>query len=792
VAGQSSHRITYIRTYTHTYTDSQTQANMTKNKTQAAAKKHHQHPKNNKAIARKPQPRPRKKKKNHPSQHENKRVVMTPEAKMAMQAITSPFKAVDNTAKFPDGAGGESFSTTDKLRRSENNTTWLADIKKANEQWMRYSTQFVARESGDVTQSLSGPLPVSNISSLSSAFKGSQPSSGWNILANNCPVYPFATDSPVSLSDKYVDSQTWKDIEINKVYYFAVPGVQIDATRGNFGGPLNNFNGSAPNGGAPGSTADYPDATTATLWQAEHDLELQQIYSMQLSAPMQVYRVLDFTYEIQLDPPSAFPDHDTTSLDHLRKALETVYPNLSDNEILNKIVSMEAAVSVEDPHRYRCQVITPLAGVTQWKDFSDQLGRTLYRSANFPILNPPPASQEECARSYRGKVDDREFDVRSLESGSSRVSFKDPPHHMGYGNVPDVLTIAPSQAADAGPFEFLHVADDYTYYQGHNGLQSLGSKMEVNLATLKVGSPNNTPDYGLSCTSACIEFRGGLVEARRTVGFGMKLFSTEAALTANGRICGGELPLGLVTDLLNFQDQEFAHPIPNAAGPGPLSTMDWSPLHDNMDEWTEKIESRMDDFTAYTAIDGCTVRYNTLQTEEQQEYIYTNNDSRLTFTPLQMGFVDKPLLPGPQSAMSSSRTMAGRIRAEIPMPYHPACDGSEMVPIILYAPSDPVRINYSDAEDDPSREDGLYFQAVLHTENLTSNQFPMEVEESVYDPNWELYCRICCETQNFPIVVKGHSFGSFMRKAGRVTRTAMKFGAKAIEVGEVLLPLLAA
>ena len=112
-----------------------------------------------------------------------------------------------------------------------------------------------------------------------------------------------------------------------------------------------------------------------------------------------------------------------------------------------------------------------------------------------------------------------------------------------------------------------------------------------------------------------------------------------------------------------------------------------------------------------------------------------------------------------------------------------------MVPIICFAPSDPVRVNYSSGVDESDQE-GLFFQAVIHTENLSSNQFPIECEESVYDPNWELYSRICAEPTNFPIVVKGHSFGNFMRKAAKVTRTAVKFGAKAIEVGEVMLPLL--
>jgi hypothetical protein len=354
----------------------------------------------------------------------------------------------------------------------------------------------------------------------------------------------------------------------------------------------------------------------------------------------------------------------------------------------------------------------------------------------------------------------------------------------------DGVSIAHSQAIDSGSFETLGVSSDFTYHEGHNGVQKLGNKLVVNLATTKLdGSGTPVDDFGDACTSSCIEFTGGLVEARRTVGFGMKLFSTEAALTANGRISGGELPLGLVTDLLNFQDQEYSHPKFTTATP--IQSMDWSPIPDRMEDWTERIESRMEEYTAFTAVDGCTVRYNTLQTEEQTEYIYTNNDSRLTFAPVQIGFTKDPLVTT-NVIVGNPKTTMSRIRAEIPMPYHPACDGSEMVPIIIFAPADPVRINYSDVGGDPSREDGLFFQAVLHTECLSSNQFPMEVEESIFDPNWELYTRICAETQNFPIVVKGHSFASFMRKAGRVARTAMKFGARAIEVGEVLLPILGA
>lgn len=737
------------------------------------------------------QPKRRARNRRNPTQprQAQKKVVMTPESKLAMQAITSPFKAQDNTAKFPDGRGGESFSTTDKLRKSENNSTWLNDIQQANDQWKQYATQLVPRKAGNVVTQPDAPLPVTSVGSLTSAYKSDQPFAGWNILACNCPVFPAGNDNPLSLAGKYQDAMTWKDIEINKVYYFAVPGTQIDCARGNLGGPLNNYDASPPNGGNPASAGtSSPDPVTAaqqSMWQGEHDLELQQAYGMQLSAPMQIYRVIDFTFSLNLTPPSQHQDG--PSLDVLRHTLEQMYPNLPDAAIMAKLFAMQTS-DASDPHRYRAQTIHPLAGVTQWKDFSTQMGRTLYRDANFPLLDlpPPPVQSQEL-------VDYREYDVRSIDSRSSQshdMHDRRDPRRSPIMAGPS-QSLASSQAVDSGPFEVLGVSSDFTYHEGHNGVQSLGNKLMVNLATFKIDSNSKVAeDYGESCTSSCIEFTGGLVEARRTVAFGMKLFSTEAALTANGRVCGGELPLGLVTDLLNFQDQRYAHPVDPVA-PGPIQNMDWSPIADRMDEWSERIESRMEEFTAYTAIDGCTVRYNTLQTEEQTEYIYTNNDSRLTFTPVQVGFTTDPLGPvnvevgGPKTAMS-------RIRAEIPMPYHPACDGSEMVPIILFAPADPVRINYTDIEDDSSREDGLYFQAVLHSECLSSNQFPMEVEESVYDPNWELYSRICAETQNFPIVVKGHSFASFMRKAGRVARTAMKFGARAIEVGEVLLPILGA
>lgn len=719
---------------------------------------------------------------NNNGSHQQK-VVMTPESKLAMQAITSPFKATDNTAKFPDGHGGDSFSTTDKLRKSENNSVWLKDIKQANEQWMMYSNQFVPREAVNVTSNPYwpiAPIPVTDKGALTSVFKSDQPFAGWNILANNCPVYPCGNDSPVALTDPYVVQQQWTDIEISKVYYFAVPGVQIDCTRGNLGGPLNNYDASPPKGGPPPSTGVIQDPVTAdtqSAWQSTHDLELQQVYSMQMSAPMQVYRVIDFTYSLKLR--SASEDASVPSLDMLRKTLEDIYPNLSDQEILAKVMAMET--TTDDDTRYRCQTIHPIAGVTQWEDFSHSIGRTLYRGENYPLLPLPSNLKDPSAI--------RDYDVRSVSS-RSQSQFSDIHHENKLG---DAVQYAASQAADAGPFETIGVSSDFTYYQGHNGVQKLGNKLIVNLATLKMGDQSvSVPDYGDTCTSSSIEFTGGLVEARRTVGFGMKLFSTEAALTANGRISGGELPLGLVTDLLNFQDQQYAHPKANSATPaGPIESMDWTPLPDKMDQWTERIESRMEEYTAYTAVDGCTVRYNTLQTQEQAEYIYTNNDSRLTFVPLQIGFTSDPL--NVQSIIvDNPKTIMSRVRAEIPMPYHPACDGSEMVPLIVFAPADPVRINYSDAGGDPSREDGLFFQAVLHCECLSSNQFPMEVEESVYDPNWELYSRICAETQNFPVVVKGHSFGSFMRKAGRVTRTAMKFGARAIEVGEVLLPILGA
>lgn len=728
------------------------------------------------------------------------RVAMTPETKLALQAITSPFKASDNSAKFPDGHGGFSFSTTDKLRRSENLSVWIDDIKQANTQWTQFSSTLAPRESVDITQANEGPLPINVPGALTSVYKSEQPYSGWNIIANNLPIFPFANDSPVMPSPSHPDVAgkgyfTWTDIQVNKVYYFAVPGVQVDCTRGNLGGPSNNVEVSPPDGGystgSQGIDASGVTAAQQTMWQAEHDLELQQCYGMQLSAPVQVYRVLDFTYSV----PGLQPSEETdTSLEETVAMVRAIYPTHTPEEVMAKVQSLVSDNS--DPIRYRCQTIHPLAGVTQWEDFSSQLGRTLWRSVNFPLIAPAPTLDSPIAKrvpvKQRPSLRFHDFNVATIEDCVAEDVARAALEIPQTPGINSPVYIGSSQAVDSGPIVTLSVPDDFTYHEGHNGTQKIGPMSKVKLATYKIDDTGGfAPDTSVVTSSTSIEFKGGLVEARRVVGFGMKLFSTEAAITANGRIVGGELPLGLVNDLINFQDQAYTHPetaahVFNASG---ITGLDWKPLPDKMDQWTEKIESRLEDYTAFTALDGCTVRYNTLQTEEQSEYIYTNNDSRISLLPLQLGYVNDPLNAEFQ-LLADQATVFSRLRAEIPMPYHPPCDGSEMVPVICFAPADPVRSNYSTSSVDENDQEGLFFQAVIHTENLTSNQFPIECEESVYDPNWELYTRICAEPSNFPIVVKGHSFGSFMRKASKVTRTAMKFGAKAIEVGEVMLPLL--
>lgn len=755
---------------------------------------------------------PRKKKKPQPTKRPRQRVVMTPESKNAFQVITSPFKAKENSAVIPDGKGGESFPTTDKLRKVENNATWLADIQAANEQWIQFSPALCPRRTYNSTTGELKPMDLNYSKGLFSAFKSENPQVGWNILACTQPVYPYSVDSPAALiqdytppgasssHDYHVTDQCWKDIEIAHVYYFCLPGAQLDCTRGNFGGPTNNFP-CAPPSFSSGFQDSYgqkytdDDATQQEMWQSAHQLELIQCYPMQLSAPMQVYRVIDFTYHIDVrSPESSYDDKQDYSLDEMRGALHQAFPDLSPEAIMEKVLA--AVNTTPETIRYRCQVINPIAGVTQWEDFADDLGTTILRNTNFPIFKDDPSEDN--------------FDVRSVLSARSNSTFKREPHQNPHAPQPDSVGNGPAvtssfQAKDSGPFKHLRVTSDFTYNKGHNGTQRLTSLTRVDLKTLAVNHPISSAgtidwhdDYKSVTTSAAVEFTGGLVEARRVVGFGMKLFSTEAAVTADGLCIGGELPMGLVIDLLNFQDQTY-HFAPGNVDPTNdhyMNTCDWTPLENKMDEWTDRIESRLEDFNAFRSLQGVTVRYNPLQTMDQAEYVYTSADSKLSFIPVQVCEAQIPVDAYQEFKRSDiTCTGAGKLRAEVPRVYTPACDGSENVPVIMFNPADPQRMNYAapntvQAPHSTLMADGLYFQTVLHTECLSSNVFPLETSDSIYDPNWEIYSRICAETSNFPIVVKGHSFASFFRKAARVARTAMDFGARAIAVGEVILPLL--
>jgi hypothetical protein len=525
---------------------------------------------------------------------------------------------------------------------------------------------------------------------------------------------------------------------------------------------------------------------------------------------MQIYRVVDFTFGMDITaPPTVSP----ASLDAIREALVIVNPALTDAEILERIIQLETT-STEDI-RYRCQIINPLAGVTDWEDFSSHLGRTMFRQTDFPLYKKAPA-QNHCDQElveveirstqqtrWPRKQQEDAISLRSVSSSRSRMtdieelppSLRDTVTDTNYNPYITLFQSKPS-----GRIPSMRVDSDFTYADGHSGTQKLVVVDDAMLQTEKctfnsAGVPTILADPGPSTVSAAIEFQNGLVAARRTVALGMKLFSTEAALTANGRIVGGELPISLVTNLLQFQDQEYLHP----TGTGAVELLNWTPLSNAMDEWANKIESRLDDYVAYRAADGCTVRYNTLQTDEQARYVYSRSACSLQVTPLQTAYDPQAMIRyetdgaggiyPKQNQLSEGQTSFSTVRVQLPQPFVPACDGSEQVPVILYSPADPVRLNYDDIQDQ-DREDGLFFQAVIHTENLTTDVFPMETSDSVFDPNWELYSRICCEDSNFPIVVEGHSFGSFMRKAGRVARTAMKLGARAIEIGEVMLPLL--
>lgn len=879
------------------------------------------------------------------------RLIMPVPTKCAMQATTSPFKAEENCAKIPDGHGGESFATTDKLRKTENDSVWLQAIQKANQQWIRYSSSLVSKVEGphvptpdDTTGALSqygdntimagttvpggydlgldalilgnGPPPVEpdtimdsplvleNPGDLGNVTQDDCAHTGWNVLACNMPVYPYRSDRPIgpwkdvkrpeleheylpdppllSCQGNYEERQIWRDIEIMSVYYFALPCTRIDAVKGNLGGPLNSYAASLPKSakgrvrfrrefGDELPTPDQYNDPTMTLqtgiigynntldaeeiqsWKATHDMQLNDAYPMQLTAPMQVYRVLDFTFTSEIGQAEA---EVVPSLDELREALLRCNPELSEMDILDKIRILETPTGEEI--RYRAQVITPLAGVTRWDDFSTHIGSVLQNQKDYPNFMPADKAQYQpttpSSSVLKGATLDQDYtSLRSVSvlsdiSSRSRNDARKDPVRKGYGVNPDNKKLKPQNNYDvqqtrvqmylndpylsaqrvvtAEPIPCLNVESDFTYSAGHNGVLEMQSISRTKVANTTLSykyfkGDNTSTDFRDVAfepvisnssvdvtTTVDVGFTGALAAARRTVGFGMKLFSTEAALTANGRICGGQLPLALVTKLLNFQPMNYRHPTSSASAYTDVTQLNWEPLENKMDEWADSIESRLSDYVAFRAVDGCTVRYNPLQTDEQSKYVYTRAMCTAALTPVNVALDSMPMLSGTQKLygnapndfnMFSSKphiipdkgeTAISSFRSSLPQAFLPPCDGSENVPVIMFSPADSNRMNYSDI--DLRSQDGMFLQAVIHTEAMPTGVFPMGQVDSVFDPNWSIYSRICCEDDNFPIVVEGHSFGSFFRKAGKVARTALKFGARAVEVGEILLPLLGA
>jgi hypothetical protein len=740
----------------------------------------------------------------HHDKHHLK-VAMTPETKVAMQAITSPFKVHENESKIPDGLGGESFATTDKLRKSENTSVWLNAIRKAQTEFETFSSALICRlgfhyvpTSGQIDS-----FPVNVPGALASVYHSATNPVGWPFLAINAPVTPFystrtaasggtgipnVADGPITMpGDEVVTPDiSWKNISVENVYYFTLPGTLIDITRGALGGPLNNYVTPVPSfayseASVSPPTKTYINPVTAReqeVWRDIRKEALDRFYPMNLSAPMQVYRVLDFTFEIPgTVPPSTVEEF---NLPELVEAMRMVHPEMATSDIIKAVGTLTAAES--NTTRYRAQIITPLAGVTDWKDFSSQLGKTLNNATDF-VMYPPNPTDAIVPRVSKNKISrkraSRTLDIEDCDEFGEFLDIKAP---MSHDN--DYYPLR--QSNEAGPMKNIFVESDFTYSEGHNGIQTLQNLDTVECTTwtgngAQTGPYNRTDVKSLNTISAEVVFEGSLVAARRTVGFGMKLFSTEAAITANGRIAGGELPISLVTELLNYQDTPLS--FPEGAGDDPPAPI-WKPTEDRMAEWAERIESRLEDYNAYRAIDGCTVRYNPLQTEAQSKFVYTKAGVKMNLEPVQIEGRTRDGFYGDERM-----TALANLEAALPQIYEPASDGSEMVPVLVFSPADPIFIDEADPSDTDG-QDGMFLQCVLHTENHTTNQFPLCTEESIYDPNWDLYCRICSEPENFPIVVEGHSFKSFFKKVGAVTQTAVKFGAKAIEVGEVMLPLL--
>lgn len=751
----------------------------------------------------------------HHAHHHHKdsklKVAMTPGAKIAMQAITSPFKVHENEAKIPDGLGGESFATTDKLRKSENSSVWLNAIRRAEEQFETFSSALVCRASFNYVPGSAqvDSFPVNIPGALANVYHSATNPVGWPFLAINAPVTPFysarsasidvipsVADGPITMPPKNMDSPdtSWSNISIENVYYFTLPGTLIDVTRGALGGPLNNYVTPPPSFAFSSRSRTPPDtayinpvtADERESWLSARREALDSFYPMNLSAPMQVYRVLDFTFEIPgTEPPQSI---DNFNINDLVEAMQMVHPELSPKDILKAVATMS---STDDSKlRYRAQIITPLAGVTEWKDFSKQLGKTLNNASDFVMYPANPSEKNTKDVATRIKMQPR----KTLHSRSSSARSLDIEDCDQYGDCMDVKmpfthdenSYPYRQSNEAGTMVNVFVESDFTWSEGHNGIQTLENLDSIECTTWTGNSaqtgPYNRQDVkSLNTISAELEFEGSLVASRRTIGFGMKLYSTEAAITADGRIAGGELPISLVTELLNYQDTPMSIPAgANSDPPVPI----WKPVPDRMAEWSEKIESRLEDYNAYRAIDGCTVRYNPLQTEAQSKFVYTKSGIKMNVEPVQIEGRTRDGFYGDERM-----TALANIDAHLPQVYEPASDGSEMVPVLVFSPADPIYIDNADPENTDG-QDGMFLQCVLHTENHTTNHFPICADESIYDPNWDLYCRICSETDNFPIVVEGHSFSSFFKKVGAVTETAVKFGAKAIEVGEVMLPLI--
>jgi hypothetical protein len=236
-------------------------------------------------------------------------------------------------------------------------------------------------------------------------------------------------------------------------------------------------------------------------------------------------------------------------------------------------------------------------------------------------------------------------------------------------------------------------------------------------------------------------------DGARIAGAGIKTIAQSAQIQTGGTVFGGWMT---VDDLYKNVAQYAAGSVMTASSPF-------------------EVQTQLFGLSRFKGVDGCTVRYNPIQSSVQQKYrdLYPDTNLINNGNPHAEGFTDG-------SSVGAGDTIGP----------------GDYIPSIVW--------NFNQTTEPNSDAYSIRFRMVVHLQCKPAGKCPFMINQVIYDTDFDQLCTILNNPTIFKIAVSGESFSSFMsafgdviKKSGQILKSGADFVTHAVAFGAGVLKILA-